>query len=80
VLNQAEAEQMARGGFNRAVLDLITADGTCVGRPDLRPGIVIKLDGIGTRFSGQYYIKATSHCYSSTSAYQTHFVAWRNAS
>jgi uncharacterized protein len=80
VLTQAEADQMARAGFNRALLDLVTADGVCNGRTDLRAGTVIKLDGVGTRFSGQYYLKATSHCYSQDYAYQTHFVAWRNAS
>jgi uncharacterized protein len=80
VLTQAEADQMARGGFNRAILTLISGDGLCNGRTDLRPGTVIKVDGIGTRFSGQYYVKATSHCYSPSYAYQTHFIAWRNAS
>jgi phage protein D len=80
VLTQAEADQLAKAGFNRAILSLILGDGVCAGRTDLRPGTVIKLDGIGKRFSGQYYVKATSHRYSPRKAYQTHFVVWRNAS
>lgn len=80
VLTQAEADQLAKAGFNRAILALVVGDGLCAGRTDLRPGTVIKLDGIGTRFSGQYYVNSTSHEYTPRDAYQTHFVVWRNAS
>lgn len=80
VRTQAEADQLAKAGFNRALLELIAGDGVCNGRTDLRPGTVIKLDGLGTRFSGQYYVKSTSHCYTQRYAYQTRFVVWRNAS
>jgi uncharacterized protein len=54
-------------------------EGICTGRTDLHPGRVIKIDGIGTRFSGQYYVTSTSHRYSQRDPYQTHFVARRNA-
>ncbi len=80
VLTQAEADKLARASFNRAILGLISGDGLCRGRTDLRPGIVIKIDGIGKRFSGQYYVRATSHLYMPSDAYQTQFVVWRNAS
>ncbi len=79
VFSQAEADQRARAHFNRAVLELIVGDGVCSGRTDLRPGQVIKLDGIGTRFSGQYYVSATRHRYTPRDAYQTQFVVQRNA-
>jgi len=80
VLTQAEADQLVRACFNRAVLDLISGEGVCSGRTDLRPGQVVKIDGIGTRFSGQYYVSATSHRYTPRHAYQTHFAVRRNAS
>ncbi len=80
VLSQAEADQLAKAGFNRSVLRLIRGDALCVGRTDLRPGRVVKIDGIGTRFGGPYYVKATEHRYTPRDAYQTRFVAWRNAS
>ena len=79
VFTQAEADQLARAGFNRAVLELVSGDGVCSGRTDLRPGQVIKIDGIGERFSGRYYVSATSHRYTPRYAYQTHFVVRRNA-
>ena len=79
VASQAEADQRARAYFNRAVLGLVCAEGSCSGRADLRPGQVIKVDGIGTRFSGQYYVTATQHRYCPRRAYETRFVVRRNA-
>jgi len=78
VFTQAEADQLARARFNRAALDLVSGDGVCTGRTDLHPGRVITIDGIGTRFSGRYYVASASHRYSQHDAYQTHFVVRRN--
>ena len=80
VYNQAEADQIARAAFNRRVLELVRGDGICSGRTDIRPGLVIKIDGVGQRFSGSYYVCATSHRYSPHRAYETHFAVQRNAS
>jgi phage protein D len=79
VFTQAEADQLALAHFNRALLQLVSADGVCTGRTDLRPGLVIKIDGVGTRFAGQYYVAATSHRYLPSQAYRTHFALRRNA-
>ncbi|MGV0025321.1 phage late control D family protein [Phormidesmis priestleyi] len=79
VVTQAEADQLAKASFNRAVLSLIKGDGVCRGRPDLRAGKVIKIDGIGQRFSGQYYVTSVSHRFSAT-GYYSHFSVQRNAS
>lgn len=79
VLNQAEADQLARACFNRVALRLIAGEGLCNGRTDLHPGQVIRIEGIGTRFSGQYYVSAASHRYAPDRAYRTHFTVGRNA-
>jgi phage protein D len=79
VFSQAEADQLVRALFNRRVLDLITGEGVCVGRTDLRPGQVIKIDEVGTRFSGQYYVTSTSHRYVAGGTFHTHFAVRRNA-
>lgn len=79
VLTQAEADQIALARFNRSVLDLVSGAGVCTGRTDMRPGQVIKIDGVGTRFSGQYYVSAARHRYTPNHAYRTHFVVRRNA-
>ena len=49
-------------------------------RTDLRPGKVIKIDRVGKRFSGQYYVTAVAHRYTPHRGYQTHFTVRRNAS
>jgi phage protein D len=80
VASQAEADQIAVGRFNEAVLDFIRGEGRALGRTDLRAGNVIRLSGLGARFSGQYYLTSVTHYYSSGSGYYTDFRAQRNAS
>ena len=78
VLTQAEADQLAKARFNKLALTLMTGEGVCWGRTDLRPGKVIKIDGLGRRFNGQYYVTATVHHYQTQSGYRTHFTVRRN--
>ncbi len=78
VRTQAEADQLAKARFNHDVLALIKGEGVCHGHPHLRAGKVIKIDGIGQRFSGNYYVTAASHRYSSR-GYYTHFTVQRNS-
>jgi phage protein D len=77
---QAEADQIAKARFNELVLELISGEGLCRGRTDLRAGKVIKIDGIGKRFGGQYYVTSAVHRYSTASGYLTEFTVRRNAS
>lgn len=79
VMTQAEADEMAKAQFNKRVLGFITGDGVCLGRTDLRAGKVIKIDGVGKRFSGQYYVTSAIHRYDSQ-GYLTHFTVRRSAS
>lgn len=79
ILTQAEADQLAKARFNQLALTLITGEGVCWGRTDLRPGKVIKIEGLGRRFNGQYYVTATVHHYQAQSGYRTHFSVRRNA-
>jgi phage protein D len=80
VATQAEADQLARARLNHLVLNLISGEGVCYGRTDLRAGKVIKIEGVGQRFSGQYYVTAAVHRYAPQDAYHTHFTVRRNAS
>lgn len=79
ILTQAEADRLAKAKFNTMALSFISGEGVCWGRTDLRPGKVIKIDGIGQRFSGQYYVTSTLHRYTSHQGYQTHFTVRRTA-
>jgi len=80
VLAQAEADQIAKALFNETALELITGEGVCLGRTDLRAGKVIKIDEIGKRFSGQYYITSAAHSYQAGGGYMTYFTVRRSAS
>jgi phage protein D len=77
---QAEADQIAKARFNEMVLDLVTGEGLCRGRTDIRAGKVIKIDGIGQRFGGPYYVTSAIHRYSPATGYVTEFMVRRNAS
>lgn len=79
VMTQAEADQIARGRLNEKVLGLITCEGVCWGRTDLRPGKLVRVEGVGRRFSGQYYVTATNHRITPGHGYQTRFNARRSA-
>ncbi len=78
VQTQAEADQMAVARFNSAALALVSGEGVCGGRTDLRPGKVIEIGGVGKRFGGQYYVTATAHTYT-PAGYRTRFTCRRNA-
>lgn len=79
IFSQAEADQIARGQFTAMALAYIDGEGTCIGQPDLRAGTVIKLEGLGQRFSGLYYVIATIHTYTPSRGYRTMFTVRRNA-
>jgi len=79
VMTQAEVDQVAKAYLNRSVLHFIEGDGSCWGRTDLKPGQVITLEGLGQRFSGQYYVTAVTHRYRSDRGYVNQFRVRRNA-
>jgi phage protein D len=80
LMAQAEADQIATALLNRNSLSLIEGEGLCYGRTDLRTGKVIKIDGVGKRFGGQYYVMDALHHYSAQDGYRTQFQVRRNAS
>jgi phage protein D len=77
---QAEVDQIALARFNELVLELIIGEGLCRGRTDIRAGKVIKIDGVGRRFGGPYFVTSAVHRYSSDDGYVTEFLVRRNAS
>jgi phage protein D len=79
VSSQAEADAMASGLLNEIALRHVTGDGLCIGYPELRPGRLVKIEGIGQRFSGLYYVTAVEHSYLHSRGYRTAFSFKRNA-
>jgi phage protein D len=79
VQSQEEADRIAKQRFSEIALDYVRAEGKCIGDPQLRAGIIVKVEGIGERFSGSYYVHAVEHRYSMGKGYRTAFSARRNA-
>jgi uncharacterized protein len=56
-----EAKTLATQTLENIAKDMIKGSGSTLGLPDLRAGRAIYLDGLGKRFSGRYFVTATTH-------------------
>ena len=75
VKDKAEADAMALGRLSEMGGGFIEAEGVCVGNPKVQAGALVKLDKIGTRFSGNYYVTEATHVWTPDSGYVTYFTA-----
>ncbi len=78
VTSQEHANSIALAELNRASNSLIEGEGECIGIPQIKPGVTIKLEKLGERFSGKYYVKETVHTINS-GGYKTRFSVRRNS-
>ena len=78
ISSQDEADQIARSIYNELSMKFLTGSGSTIGLPDLRAGRFVELAGLGTRFSGRYYVTQTTHTLSD-SGYETRFTVERNS-
>lgn len=79
IVNSVEhANSIAQAELNRRGDTFIEGDVDCIGIPQIRPGVTIKLEKVGQKFGGKYYVKETSHSLGS-SGYRLHFKVKRNA-
>ncbi|NMF62525.1 type IV secretion protein Rhs (plasmid) [Brasilonema octagenarum UFV-E1] len=67
-----EAQAMAQALCDELGGEFIYADAKSVGNPNIRPGRVVTIDGLGDRYSGEYYVTETRHIYSGR-VYHTEF-------
>ena len=79
VQSQEEADQLAKQALAEVALGYIRAEGLCIGDPRLRAGTVVKVEGLGDRFSGPYYVCSAEHRFSKSKGYHTGIVTRRNA-
>ena len=61
VRSKEEAQKLAESLLRDKAYQFITGDGRVIGIADLKPGDNVELCGLGTRFSGLYYVKSVSH-------------------
>ena len=72
VFTQAEANELASGLANDLSGEFIEAEGISFGDPGIKAGKRITIQGVGTRFSGKYFVTAASHVWN-VDGYETHF-------
>ncbi len=79
IVNSVEhANAIAQAELNRRSDTFIEGDVECIGIPQIRPGVTIKLEKVGQKFGGKYYVKETSHSIGN-SGYRLSFKVKRNA-
>jgi len=71
-----QAERRALAILSDRLKEMVTAQGTTVGLPDLRAGQRVQVKGVGKRFSGTYFVTDTTHTLAD-SGYTTRFSARR---
>jgi len=64
VRSQAEADRIARSMMDRMAANFIVAEGVATGNPRITGGASVKLNGLGKRFDGTYFVTGVSHEYS----------------
>jgi phage protein D len=67
-----EAKQLAQALCDELGGEFVIADAKAEGNPKIRPGRVVVLKNMGTRYSGRYYVTETRHHYSKR-VYKTDF-------
>jgi len=76
VFTEGEARRRAMAILMDRQKEMVKATASTVGLPDLRAGQRVQIDGLGTRFSGTYFILDTTHTLND-SGYLTRFTARR---
>jgi phage protein D len=84
-VNTSMAQQMAQTQLDQTALELVTAEGTCVGNSQIRPGTMVLIQGLDGQpggqysFEGKYYVTGVTHRFDVVQGYLTDFKAKRNA-
>lgn len=71
--SDAEAMALAEAIYRRGARRFVTGSGVATGNPAIRVGSQVTLEGLGTLFSGTYYVVETRHLYDTVLGYRTQF-------
>jgi phage protein D len=71
-----QAQVRARALLMERLKEMVKTSGTIIGLPDLRAGRRVRIKGVGSRFSGTYFVTETTHTIND-SGYITRFKARR---
>jgi uncharacterized protein involved in type VI secretion and phage assembly len=73
VTTQEEADALAKSVAAKIANAYLEADGSCRGNPKLKAGGQVKVEGVGSKFSGTYQVSSTTHVFRGASGYETRF-------
>ncbi len=77
VNSEADARKIAQAELDRIAENLIRGNATTVGLTQLRPGVCVQLDKLGSWFTGKYYLEKVTHRLDEN-GYRTTFEGRRN--
>ncbi|MCF2149258.1 VgrG-related protein [Desmonostoc muscorum LEGE 12446] len=72
VATQKQADVMAQALCDELGGEFVFADAKAFGNPEIRPRRVVRLQELGTRYNGEYYVTETRHFYNGR-VYETDF-------
>lgn len=78
IRDKKTAEDVALNILTRNTMNHIVASGKCLGDSAILAGSIVKIDKIGKRFSGEYYVRSVRHQYQRVSGYYTYLSLERN--
>lgn len=71
--SQDQARIRAKAELARIRGGYLDASGTSLGRPDLEPGMLIRIANLGSRFGGDYHVTSVTHSLSEGGGLRTSF-------
>lgn len=73
VQDQSDARRLAGSHLNRLADSFVEAEGTALGAPLVKAGAKVKIEEVGTTFSGTYVVTSALHVYKGGTGYRTQF-------
>ena len=73
VRSPAEAEKVAQATLDKLAASFVEAEGTCDGNAKIKGGTQVKVEGVGNRFNGTYYVTQAVHHWTKDGGLKTHF-------
>jgi uncharacterized protein involved in type VI secretion and phage assembly len=71
--DQIAADQLARAVADQHAERFIEAEGACGGNPEIVAGRSVKIDALGNRFSGTYFVTSATHHFGVKDGFTTSF-------
>jgi uncharacterized protein involved in type VI secretion and phage assembly len=71
-----EADKMAQSALDQLANAYLAAEGTCHGDPRIKAGVLLKITGVGTKYSGTYRVAKSVHLIRGGGGYETQ---WSNS-